>query len=142
MLKKLSGCLIAASVAFTALPVFAQDEPEEARTTYRIEYLKLKPGQEDRWVEMGEKYWEPATKAAGYPMPAIHWMMSGPWHIMMVQKLPRGLAMLDAHNPPERKRFREEFEKIAGSKEEAEKLMAEDGEIVTDSLVVFSHTHP
>src|SRR3546814_2563774 len=105
-----------------AVPASAQ-ETEEARTTYRIEYLKLKPGMEQRWIEMGEKYYGPATKAAGQKQPTIHWLMSGPWDIMMVFELPRGLATLDSHNPPERTTWEAAFQKVAGSEEAAKKLI-------------------
>src|SRR3546814_469492 len=101
MFRKLTIGFAAASMAFLAVPATAQ-EAEEPRTTYRIEYLKLKPGMEQRWIEMGEKYYGPATEAAGQKHPTIHWLMSGPWDIMMVFELPRGMAMLDSHNSPER----------------------------------------
>lgn len=141
MFRKITFAIAAASVAFMAVPASAQ-EAEQARTTYRIEYLKLKPGQEQRWIEMGEKYYGPATEAAGQKHPTIHWLMSGPWDIMMVFEMPRGMAMLDSHNPPERTAWEAAFQKVAGSEDAAKKLMAEDNEIVTDTLVVYSHTHP
>ncbi|KUO51392.1 MAG: hypothetical protein APF82_11170 [Sphingomonadales bacterium BRH_c42] len=141
MIRKITFAIAAASVAFLAVPAAAQ-EAEEPRTTYRIEYLKLKPGSEQRWIELGEKYYGPATDAAGQKHPAIHWLMSGPWDIMMVFELPRGMAMLDSHNPPERTAWEAAFQKVAGSKEAAEKLMAETSTIETDTMVVYSHTHP
>ncbi|WFL76859.1 hypothetical protein P7228_12765 [Altererythrobacter arenosus] len=142
MITRIAFGIAAASLAFTATPAFAQDEPEEPRTTYRIEFLKLKPGAGERWTEMGEKYWGPATEKAGLPQPEVHWLMSGPWDIMMVFKMPRGLAMLDSHNPPERVAFRKAFAEVAGGEDEAKKLIAEDNEIVANSMVTYSHTHP
>lgn len=141
MFRKITIGLAAASFAFLAVPATAQ-EAEQPRTTYRIEYLKLKPGSEQRWIELGEKYYGPATEAAGQKHPTIHWLMSGPWDIMMVEELPRGLATLDSHNPPERSAWEAAFNKVAGSKDAAEKIMAEANAIETDSMVVYSHTHP
>lgn len=141
MIRKILTTVAAASFVLTAIPAYSQDE-EQPRTTYRIEFLKLKPGQEQRWSELGEKYFGPATDAAGQKQPDVHYLMSGPWDIMMVMEMPRGMAMLDSHNPPERAAFRAAFEKVAGSKEAADKLYAEDDAIVTDSMVVYSHTHP
>lgn len=141
MIRKIAISIAAASFALSAAPTIAQDE-EQPRTTYRIEFLKLKPGSEDRWVEMGEKYWGPASEAAGLPEPQVHWMMAGPWDIMMVFEMPRGMEMLDSHNPPERTAFRDAFVQIAGGEEEAKKLFAEDNEIVVNSVVTYSHTHP
>lgn len=141
MIKKYALGLAAASAAIFATPAFAQDE-EAARTTYRIELLKLKNGQDQRWAELGEKYYGPATEAAGLKRPTIHWMMAGPWDIMIVMELPRGMATMDQHNAPERVAFREAFIKIAGSEDAAKKIWAEDDEIVANSMVTYSHTHP
>ncbi|MBE5073195.1 hypothetical protein IM511_02610 [Erythrobacteraceae bacterium E2-1 Yellow Sea] len=141
MFKKYALGLAAASVALFATPAFAQDE-EEARTTYRIELLKLKNGKDQRWAEMGEKYFGPATDAAGLKRPTVHWMMAGPWDIMMVFELPRGMSTLDTHNASERVAFRKALIEVAGSEEEAKKIWAEDGEIVVNSMVTYSHTHP
>lgn len=142
MIRKLAISVAATAFALTATPALSQEEPEQPRTTYRIEYLKLKPGKEDRWVEMGEKYWGPATDKAGLPQPQIHWMMAGPWDIMLVMEMPSGLAALDSHNPKERVAFRKAFIEVAGGEEEAKKLWAEDAELVTNTMVTYSHTHP
>lgn len=141
MIRKISTTIAAAAFMLTAVPAYSQDA-EQARTTYRIEFLKLKAGQQERWIELGEKYFGPATDAAGQKQPDVHYLMSGPWDIMMVMEMPRGMAMLDSHNPPERAAFRAAFEKVAGGKEAADKLFAEDDAIVTESMVLYSHTHP
>lgn len=142
MLRKTALAISATAFMLTAAPAFAQDEVEEARTTYRIEFLKFKPGAAERWNEMGEKYWGPATDKAGMPQPTIHWMMAGPWDIMMVMEMPRGLEMLDSHNPPERTTFMKAFTEVAGGEEAAKKLMDEDGGLIANSMVTYSHTHP
>lgn len=126
------------------LPATAQAQAtgqEQARTTYRIEFLKLKPGATERWTELGEKYFAPATKEAGMDLPDVHWLMSGRWDVMMVFKMKRGMGMLDSHNPPERVAFRKAMAKVAGSEEAAKKIFKEEGEMVADSMVIYSHTH-
>ena len=105
-------------------------------------YLKLKAGKEDRWTELGEKYYGPANEAAGIPQPTIHWLMAGPWDIMMVIEMRNGLAVLDTHGSPDGAAFNEAFVEIAGGEEEAEKIRAENRKIVRDSVVTYSHTHP
>lgn len=142
MIRKLTIALAAASFAFTAVPAMAQDDAEEARTTYRIEFLKLKPGADDRWMELGAKYFGPATDAAGLKRPTIHWMMGGPWDLMLVFEMPNGMSSLDTHNPPERAAFRKAFVEVAGSVEEARKIWAEDDALVANTVVTYSHTHP
>ncbi|WP_150124962.1 hypothetical protein [Tsuneonella mangrovi] len=117
-------------------------EKEEARTTYRIEYLKLKPGTQQRWIELGEKYFGPATKEAGLDQPKIVWLTTGRWDIMMMFKMPRGMAMLDSHNSPEQTAFRKAMVKVAGSEEAAKKIYDEDQAMTADSMVVYGHTHP
>lgn len=141
MIRKLMIGLAATSMAFTAAPIMAQDE-EEARTTYRIEYIDLADGAGDRWTELGEKYFGPATDEAGLKRPTIHWLMTGRWDVMMIFEMPGGMAMLDTHNPPERRAFRDAFIKIAGSEEEARKIWEEDAKLVKDSMTTYSHTHP
>jgi hypothetical protein len=89
--------IAAASVAFTAAPVTAQDEPEEARTTYTVEFLRFAPDKAETWTEMREKYWVPAAKAAGLPVPTVHWMMDGEWDLMVIREIPRGMASFDRH---------------------------------------------
>lgn len=142
MVKKIAFGLAAASLAFTAAPAFAQDEPEEPRTTYRIEYIKLKDGSGQRWQELGEKYYGPATDQAGLERPTVHWLMAGPWNVMMIFKLPRGLAALDTHGSPEREAFEKAFVEIAGGEEAAEKIREETRTIETNTVVTYSHTHP
>ena len=68
--------------------------------------------------------------------------MTGPWDLMLLYEMPRGMAALDTHNPPERKAFREALVKIAGSEEEAKKIGAENASLITESMTVYSHTHP
>ncbi len=141
MIKKFAIGVAAASLALTAAPVMAQDE-EQARTTYRIELIKLKPGAAERWSEMGELYWGPATDKAGLPRPKVHWLMAGPWDIMLIFEMPRGLTTLDSHNPQERVAFRQAFNEIAGGEEAAKKLVEEDNALIANSMTTYSHTHP
>lgn len=104
--------------------------------------LKLAPGAQERWSELQDKYWAPAGAAAGLPKAEVHWMMDGPWDLMILRPLPRGMATLDTHSSPEGKAFQAQFTKLAGSEEAAKKLNEEEGKLVTESMRYFSHTHP
>ncbi|MFA6220184.1 MAG: hypothetical protein WC692_10465 [Erythrobacter sp.] len=141
MIRNIAIGFAAVTTFAFATPALAQDE-EQPRTTHAIEYIKLADGQERRWAELGEKYFAPAAKAAGLPAAQVHYLTGGPWDIMMIFTLPRGMASLDTHASPEREAFWEALVKIAGSKEEAQKLVDESDAIETESMRTFSHTHP
>ena len=142
MIRKISAAIAAASFALAAMPAAAQSEPEEARTTYRILHLKLKPGADDRWSELSAKYYGPAQDAAKIKRPTVYWLVSGSWDLMLVQEMPRGLAALDQHETPERAAMRQAMAKIAGSEEAAKKIYAESDSLVAESTTTYSHTHP
>lgn len=142
MIGKISAAIAAASLMFVTMPAAAQSEPEAPRTSYRIVYLKLKPGADERWTELSEKYYGPAQDAAKVKRPVIHWLMTGTWDLMLVQELPRGMATLDQHETPERAAMRAAMAKVAGSAEAAKKIFDEADSLVADSNTTYSHTHP
>ena len=55
MKRMILSSIAAASLACTAAPVTAQDEPEEARTTCTVEFLRFAPNKAETWTEMREK---------------------------------------------------------------------------------------
>ncbi|MGX7953729.1 hypothetical protein ACWPM1_14350 [Tsuneonella sp. HG249] len=123
-------------------PALSQAEPEEARTTYQVTFLKFAPGADDRWTEISEKNYAPARKTAGLPETQVHWMMDGPWDIMLVTRLPRGMATIDAHVSPERAAVRKALVAQLGSEAAADALDEENGKLIANSMRVYSHTHP
>jgi len=138
----LSYAIALATMTGLTAPAAAQDEPEEPRTTYQVTYLKFAPGADERWNEMMEENFKPARKAAGLPEAQIHWLMDGPWDIMMVTRMPRGLAALDTHASPERSAFEKALLAQAGSEDAVTKLNAEYEKLIAENMRVFSHTHP
>lgn len=145
MITKLCTALAVSTLAFVSVPVAAQSAAaptEEARTTYRITYLKLKPGADNRWAELRTKYYDPAGEAAKLPKVVVHWMMDGPWDLMLLLPMPRGMASMDQHMSPERAAFRQAFIKVAGSEEAAKKIWDEADGLIANSSTAFSHTHP
>jgi hypothetical protein len=142
MIRKISAAIAAISFAFATLPAAAQTEPEEARTTYRIVLLKLKPGKDERWSELSEKYYVPARDAAKVKQPKVFWLVTGSWDLMLIQEMPRGLATLDQHESPERAAMRQALVKIAGSEDAAKKINVESDSLVAESSTTYSHTHP
>ena len=142
MKRMLLSGFAAATLTMMAMPATAQDEPEQARTTYSIEFLRFAPGKADTWTEMNDKYWAPAAEAAGLPVPTVHWMMDGKWDLMVIREIPRGLATFDSHDAEERDRWRAEFLKLVGGEEAARAMREENGQLVEASERFFSHTHP
>ena len=145
MTRHFDKLALAAACALAFAPVsaaYAQDEPEEARSTFQITYLKFAPGADDRWTEMSDKYFVPAAKAAGLPATQIHWMMDGQWDIMLVRPMKRGMGTIDAHTGPERKAYEAALERIAGSADADKALNAENAKLVVESPRFYSHTHP
>ena len=141
MIRHFTSIAFAAGL-LAAVPAAAQDEPEEARTTYTVVMLKFANGADERWSELQEKYYAPASAAAGLPKTEVHWMMDGPWDLMLVRMVPRGMAAFDTHASPERKAYQAAFEKIAGGADAAKKLNEENEKLVSNSVRYFSHTHP
>jgi hypothetical protein len=142
MIRKISAAIAAASFMLATLPAAAQSESEQPRTTYRIIYLKLKPGADDRWTELSEKYYGPAQDEAKVKRPTIHWLVTGPWDLMLIQEMPRGLATMDKHETPERTAMRKAMAKVAGGEEAAKKIFDESDALVAESSITLSHTHP
>lgn len=142
MTRKFTSTIAALLIAGLAGPALAQAEPEEARTTYQVTFLKFAPGADDRWSEILDKNYAPARKAAGLPQTQVHWMMDGQWDIMLVTLLPRGMATIDAHNPPERGAVRKALVAQLGSEAAATALDAENDKLIANSMRVYTHTHP
>ena len=142
MKRMILSSIAAASLACTAAPVNAQDEPEEARTTCTVEFLRFAPNKAETWTEMREKYWFPAAKAAGLPVPTVHWMMDGEWDLMVIREIPRGMAPFDRHGSPEGERWNEEFLKLVGGEEATAALREKNGQLIEASARYFTHTHP
>ena len=129
------------ALGLSASPVLAQ-EAEEARTTYEIRFLDLAPGKDGEWADMVEKHFMPARKAAGLPDIEVHWIMAGPWDIMMLLPMPGGMATMDTHNPATGAAYRAALLKQEGSEEAVSALIAKVNAMVVKADSYYSHTHP
>ena len=140
MFKKFAFGFAAASLAFTA-PVIAQEE-EEARTTYRIEYINFAPGGAEKWDEAMTTYVNPARAELGFPSQEVHWLMAGEWEIMIVTEMPNGLAVLDSHQGPRWEALDKNIAARIGTEAEAKAMKAEIDGMIQGRMVTYSHTHP
>lgn len=142
MTRHLKSMLAAASLACIAAPALAQTTTEEPRTTYQVTMLKFAPGGADRWTELMQDHYAKAAKAAGLPETQVHWIMDGPWNIMLVRPMRRGMAALDAHDTPETAAYMKALAAQEGSEEAAKKINDEDEKLIADSMRFYTHTHP
>ncbi len=144
MLKTVTAIASAMLLAGLNLPAHAQEEEEEeARTTYQISFVSFASNAAaDRWVEMQDKYVIPSREAAGQPQSTVHWLVDGPYDLMIVREMPNGMATLDTHTNPASEAFMAKLLELAGSQEELDKLMAETSELSDTEMTYYSHTHP
>lgn len=141
MIRKFAIALAAASMAVTFSPVVAQEE-EEARTTYRIEYLNFAPGGAEKWNEAMTKYVNPARAELGFPAQEVHWLMAGDWEIMIVTEMPDGLAVLDKHRASRWEALDRNIAARIGTEAQAKAMKDEIDGMIQGRMVTYSHTHP
>jgi len=141
-MNRFKYALAAAALFSLAAPSLAQDEPEEARTSYQVTFVKFADGAAERWQEINNDHFMPARQAAALPAPTVHWMMDGPWDLMVVTEMPDGLAALDSHNPQGRVRYDAAILAQEGSEEAVTALQEEMQGLIDDSQRYFTHTHP
>lgn len=142
MMNRFKCAFAATALANLVAPAVAQDEPEEVRTSYQVTFLKFADGAGERWLEIMNDHFMPARQAAALPAPTVHWMMDGPWDLLVVTEMPDGLAALDSHNPQARVRYDAAILAQEGSEEAVTALNEEMQDLVDDSQRYYTHTHP
>lgn len=140
--KKFAAFAAACTISLSAIPAMSQDGAEEARTTYRITFVKVTPGSDNRFVELEDTYGNPAREAAGMPTRQLHWVMTGEYDFLLITEMPGGMAVLDTHNNPAGAAFNAKIVELAGSEEAAKKVTAEYQGILVKTETLYTHTHP
>lgn len=142
-MKLLKTVLASAAISMVAVPAIAQEEAEEARTTYAVTMIDLADGADDRWAELHETYVVAAREAAGLAPEVVHWVMINPdYDLIIVRPMPGGMASFDSHANPYRDAFRAEMMNLMGSEENMQAIIEEWDTLVESSTTVFTHTHP
>jgi len=108
----------------------------------RVEFIKFKPGGEDRAFELEDKYIAPAWKASGLAPPLELHLQTGPWDRIYVYDLRCGLSEVEWQVSPNRARFLAALAKIAGSPKAALDVVAEWDQQVQRRETQIGHTHP
>ena len=68
----------------------------------RLEFIKFKPGGEDRAFELEDRYITPAWKASGLTPPLELHLQTGPWDRIYIYDLKCGLSEVEWQVSPER----------------------------------------
>ena len=132
-----------AALALLATPAMAQDEPEEARTTYQVTMFKFADGADDRWMEIMTNHIFPAQQAAGQTPDVIHWVMTNPdYDIILVSEMEGGMANFDSHASPSRAAFMTALTANVGGEAALESLTTEWNALTKDEVTFYTHTHP
>ena len=108
----------------------------------RVEFVKFKPGGEDRAFELEDRYIAPAWKASGLTPPLELHLQTGPWDRIYVYDLKCGLSEVEWQVSPERARFMAALARIAGSAKAALDVVAEWDRQVERREAQIGHKHP
>ena len=108
----------------------------------RLEFIKFKPGGEDRAFELEDRYITPAWKASGLTPPLELHLQTGPWDRIYIYDLKCGLSEVEWQVSPERATLMAALAKIAGSPKAAMDVTAEWDRQVERREVQIGHKHP
>ncbi len=125
--------LLLAAAAFammgtvSTMPVSAQSSEREQVNVdwYHVIFLKFKPGKRGRAEEIQETYYGPAGDAAGLPKSMMLHMNTGDWDMIRIGPMPDGPGSMAWAENEAGKRWRAEFERIAGGRAQADAIDAE-----------------
>lgn len=134
----------AAAIAAFSTPALAQDEPEEARTTYAVTMFEFADdADQERWLEVIDTYINPAREAAGMAPETVHWaMMNDDVDIILVAEVPGGMATFDSHAPASRTAFVDALTELVGGEAQLEALRTEMDGMTENSRTIYTRTHP
>jgi hypothetical protein len=145
-MKSIRGLwLLLLSLGVLALPANAQsiDARKIASAEFvRVEFIKFKPGGEDRAFELEDKYITPAWNASGLAPPLELHLQTGPWDRIYVYDLTCGLSEVEWQVSPDRAKFLAALAKIAGSPRAALDVAAEWDQQVERRETQIGHKHP
>lgn len=144
---KLSAAAGALALAAIAAPagVQAQDTAAPAAenlTWARVAMTRFHAGKRDRGLEIIKNYFAKADAASGVDSGAhgIH-METGQWDVIYVFPMKGGPGDMAKRGTPEDAKWMEQMIKLAGSKEAAEKIIAEFDSLIAMTVTEVGHAH-
>ena len=120
----------------------AQDDPPKPEkwkdvTWHEVVLVDFQSGKLKRVNEILDLY-EKAGENAGVKGPEFHWLMTGDYNAMVIWHLEEGPSALEWKRTADGIKWWGEFIKLAGSKEEAEKLSDEYSSLINKSTSYIS----
>lgn len=143
LLRRLSALLLCTGVLASTATAQSIDAHKIPNAEFiRVEFIKFKPGGEDRAFELEDKYIAPAWKASGLTPPLELHLQTGPWDRIYVYDLKCGLSEVEWQVSPDRAKFLAALAKIAGSAKAALDVVAEWDRQVERRETQIGHEHP
>lgn len=144
MLKLTITSIIMAVFGLSQL-AFSEELPKAGKRTnadyYEIVLVKYKPGMADAAGEYIQKYFVPATKAAGTSSPFVMHMMTGNWDAVYFWKQDGGMADFEWYMSADDEKWWAELAKQNGGMENAKKIWADYLAMVSHSSRDIGHHH-
>jgi len=151
MEKSATGKLLAAAsamaLACVALPLSAQAQDAGAQaadevTWARVSMTRFHPGKRDRGIQIIKDYFAKADANSGVNsgVHGIHFD-TGQWDVIYVFPMKGGPGDMAKRGTPEDEKWMAEMVKLAGSKEAAEKIIAEFDTLIAMTVTEVGHAH-
>jgi hypothetical protein len=134
---------LALAVMLAPAAVQAQEAAQEEDVTWaRVTMTRFHPGKRDRAIEIIKDYFAKADQMSGVKsgIHGIH-LDTGQWDIIYVFPMKGGPGDMAKRGTPEDEKWMAEMVKLAGSKEAAEKIIAEFDSLVALSVTEVGHAH-
>jgi hypothetical protein len=131
------------AVAFVPSATQAQEAAQAEEVTWaRVVMTRFHVGKRDRAIEIIKDYFAKADAMAGTGsgVHGIH-LDTGAWDVIYVFPMKGGPGEMAERNSPEGAKWMEQMIKLAGSKETAEKIIAEFDTLIAQQITEVGHAH-
>ncbi len=131
------------ALAFMPAAAQAQDAAQAEEVTWAsVTMTRFHTGKRDRALEIIKDYFAKADRMSGVDsgVHGIH-LDTGEWDVIYVFPMKGGPGDLAKRNSSEDEKWMAEMIKLAGSKEAAEKLMAEFDTLIAAQVTQIGHAH-
>lgn len=131
------------ALVFMPAAAQAQDAAQAEEVTWAsVTMTRFHTGKRDRALEIIKDYFAKADRMSGVDsgVHGIH-LDTGEWDVIYVFPMKGGPGDLAKRNSPEGEKWMAEMIKLAGSKEAAEKLMAEFDTLIAAQVTQIGHAH-
>jgi hypothetical protein len=138
-----AACALSLTLSIVPAAVQAQDAAQAEEVTWAsVTMTRFHTGKRDRALEIIKDYFAKADRMSGVDsgVHGIH-LDTGEWDVIYVFPMKGGPGDLAKRNSSEGEKWMAEMIKLAGSKEAAEKLMAEFDTLIAAQVTQIGHAH-